>query len=61
MKSRSEYQFIQRFQTIRIHRGSPMSQGMFEEMVTNDLKALNDYLSPSEPVNNIIENITIAP
>ncbi|MCX7737206.1 MAG: cytochrome C [Candidatus Kapabacteria bacterium] len=57
----TEDQFISRFKSGRIQRGSPMPWGAFSRMTEVDLKALYRYFMSLEPVNNKIQKTVFAP
>lgn len=57
----TEDNFITRFKTGRVHRGSPMPWGAFSRIDTVELKALYRYLRTVEPVNRKFEKVVFAP
>ncbi len=57
----TEDNFITRFKSGRVHRGSPMPWGAFSRIDTVELKALYRYLRTVEPVNRKFEKVVFAP
>lgn len=61
MASWSEDDFIKRFKSGRVHKGSPMPWGAFSRMDTVELKALYRFLHSLEPTHNEIDKTVFAP
>ena len=57
----TEEQFISRFKSGRVHRGSPMPWGAFSRMTEVDLMALYLFFMSLEPVENKIQKTVFAP
>lgn len=57
----TEEQFVTRFKSGRIHKGSPMPWGAFSRMDTLDVQAIYRYLTSLEPVAKSIPKIVFEP
>jgi hypothetical protein len=57
----TEEQFIARFKSGRVHRGSPMPWGSFSRINEVELQALYRFFQSLEPVENEIEKTVYAP
>lgn len=57
----TEEQFVNRFHSGRIHRGSPMPWGAFSRMNDVELKAIYRFLMSLEPVKNKINKTVFTP
>ena len=61
MANWDENTFIERFQTGRIHKGSPMPWGSYSRMNEIELKALYHYLQSLDPVKRKVDKIVFLP
>jgi len=61
MANWTEEDFVNRFKSGRVHKGSPMSWGAYSRMNDVELKALYHFFQSLEPVDNKIEQIVFAP
>ncbi len=61
MSSWTEEQFIARFKSGRVHRGSPMPWGSFSRINEVELQALYRFFQSLDPVENKIEKTVYAP
>ena len=56
-----EKQFIKRFRSGRVYKGTPMPWGSFGRMTDLELKAIYRYLQSLDPEENTIEKVVYAP